>query len=268
MPHEYPPPGHVLRQLAVEVHPAGDGAVELRCPVHPGVLHPAGGVRCGVLATAADVAGGLLSARTVFPDWIATAALTLDQLRPTVDDGDLRLPTRVLRAGRSMAVLGFDVLDRLGTVGHGTMTFTRLARRDTNPELPGDGPRSGPATFAADPPAAEPLPALAGVRLVDIGVAELDLTDVVRNSLGSVQGGMLGLVAEMAAETAGASELGRAARTLDLGLDYVAVARQGPVRARAVVVRSSDDWARCRVEVVDTGQERLAVVAHATVVAV
>lgn len=265
MTSAYPPPGHVLRRLALEVEPAGDDAVRLTFPVWDGLLHPQGGVRAGVVVTAVDVAGGMLAARTVHPDWIATSGLSLDQRRPATT-GPVEVVARVLRAGRTAVVLDHDVHDAQGPVGTGTMTFTRLVRREGNPEIT-EGPTQGRAVFASDGPLPEPITQAVGLVVdPDAATASLELTDTVRNSLGSVQGGMLGLVAEAAAEAVGEQELGGRARTADLSLDYVAVAKQGPVRGVAEVIRATASSVRARVTVTDEGADRLAVIAHATVI--
>jgi acyl-coenzyme A thioesterase PaaI-like protein len=255
----------VLRRLRLEVEPVGESGARLTFPVWDGLLHPLGGVRTGVVVTAIDVAGGMLAARAAHPDWIATAGLSVDQSRP-VATGRAEVTVEVLRAGRTAVVLSHEVADGDGWVGAGTMTFTRLHRREGNPEVPAGLP-PGKAVFASDGPLPEPLTEAVGLRVDPAtATAELDLTDTVRNSLGSVQGGMLGLVAEAAAEAAGSAALGSPARVLDLALDYVAVARIGPVRAVAEVVRVDGPAARVRVRVDDIGADRLAVIAHAGVV--
>jgi acyl-coenzyme A thioesterase PaaI-like protein len=210
----------------------------------------------------------MLAARVVHPDWIATSGLSVDQARPAAASGEghVEIRVEVLRAGRTAVVLAHEVADGDGRVGSGTMTFTRLHRREGNPQVPADLPR-GKAVFASDGPLPEPVIEAVGLRVDQAAAtAELDLTDTVRNSLGSVQGGMLGLVAEAAAEAAGSSALRSPARVLDLALDYVAVARTGPVRAVAEVVRVDGPAARVRVRVDDVGAGRLAVIAHAGVV--
>lgn len=273
MPDEYPPPGHVLRQLALSIIPTGEGAAAVEFPVWPQLCHPAGGVRAGVLVTAIDVSGGVLTARAVHPDWIATSSLSMVQRRPATE-GTVRIDTRVLRAGRTAVVLGYEVADGRGPVAVGTMDFSRLHRREGNPDITAAGLQVEPTRFATDGPAPDdPIVDHVGLRrdVGAVGVAELDLTDRVRNSLGAVQGGMLGLVAEAAAESVGAAALGcPTARTVDLTLDYVAVANTGPVRGEAEVVRVDGaaplGAARCRVEITDLGSGRLVTVALATVV--
>jgi uncharacterized protein (TIGR00369 family) len=251
--------------MALEVVPVDEG-LRMRFPAWPALCHPDGGVRTGIVVTAADVVGGMMAARSAHPDWIATSGLNLDQRRPACG-GMVQVDCRVLRVGRTAVVLDHEVRDDKGEVGHGTMMFSRLVRRDHNPTMAEAA--AGPVRFATDGPVSdEPIADQVGVRNIEPGAVELDLTDVVRNSMGTVQGGMLALVSELAAESATAAQVGARARVLDLSLDYVHTAKVGPVRAVAEVVRLDGRTARLRVEVHDAGAERLSVIAHATAAAV
>jgi uncharacterized protein (TIGR00369 family) len=123
----------------------------------------------------------------------------------------------------------------------------------------------------APPPDGE-LPAFVewlGIRDVagaPAGVVELDAVDGVRNPWGIVHGGVTAALVDIASERAGASSLGvapDAVVTSDVALHFLSPARVGPVRASAVVVGERADGVVLRVEVRDTGLDRVA--AHAVV---
>jgi acyl-coenzyme A thioesterase PaaI-like protein len=91
------------------------------------------------------------------------------------------------------------------------------------------------------------------------GEVELPNTPYVHNSRGRINGGVLGMVFQGAAEAAVPGYAGS-----DLHIHYLAGARTGPVRTSTVVVREADDHVVCRVEAVDAGSDDR-VIAMATV---
>jgi acyl-coenzyme A thioesterase PaaI-like protein len=96
-----------------------------------------------------------------------------------------------------------------------------------------------------------------GLRIVAEG-AELDRTDYVRNSFGTINGGVLGfLVCAAAEEVSGLV-------AADLVLRYVGQTKVGPARATATVIRDGGDHVVCDVRVVDAGADGL-LLARATV---
>ena len=90
-----------------------------------------------------------------------------------------------------------------------------------------------------------PFPEFVGVRTVAPGVAEIDLVDFVKQASQSLQGGLFGLLAEVAAETL------THAPVLDLDIRYLSAVRVGPGRATAALL--GDDL--IRVELRDGGSD-------------
>jgi acyl-coenzyme A thioesterase PaaI-like protein len=107
----------------------------------------------------------------------------------------------------------------------------------------------------------EPLLERIGLAVVDAseGVVELPNSPYVQNSRGRINGGVLGMVFQGAAEATVPGYAGS-----DLHIHYLASARVGPVRTHTVVVRETDDHVVCRVVAMDAGADDL-VVAQATV---
>ena len=95
----------------------------------------------------------------------------------------------------------------------------------------------------------------AGIRVVDEsgGVAEIDNHDWVRNSFGSLNGGMAATLIEFAAERAACAADGGTWVASDLSVFYLAQSGPGPIRTQTRLLRSGGDHAVCRVSTVDTG---------------
>ena len=111
---------------------------------------------------------------------------------------------------------------------------------------------------------AAPLLDEIGFRVIDAGsgVVELAKSDYIRNSFGTINGGVMGMVMQGAAEAA-SEAFGRFVAT-DAQIHYLAQTRAGPLRTTTRVIRRAADHVVCRVRAVDSGNDDL-VVALATV---
>lgn len=230
--------------------------------VVPALRDPAGLVHAGAIATLVDVAGAEACVRAVRPDWVATASLVLHRLAP-VTGPRLEARPALLRRSRATVVVDVTVSDggdapvALATMGFAVVPAREGQRRigvgfdDRRTEFgrPGSG-------------LAAPLAERIGARRLDpaAGRLELALAPYVGNSLGALQGGMTALLVDLAAEAAGGAALGAPVATNDLALHYLALAREGPVRTQARVLRVGPDAALLRVEVREAS-ERLAAAA-------
>jgi acyl-coenzyme A thioesterase PaaI-like protein len=93
-----------------------------------------------------------------------------------------------------------------------------------------------------------------GARVISAGVAELDRVPYVMQPAGTIQGGAVALLVELAAESVAGAPV------TDLEIRYLAAYRVGPARATASVIAPG----LIRVEVHDVGRpDRLATVALA-----
>jgi uncharacterized protein (TIGR00369 family) len=254
-PPAYPPVRHLLRDLAIDVeHRHGDATSRAWLPVGPYMLDDQGSVRAGVLAIVVDVIGGGLSAWAAQPNWIATADLTLHLVRgstgPTV-----QADARVLRSGRTTVVIEVTLRDT-DVFGLATMTFSVLPRRDSNPTFVADGATSR-LTFANDESGfTDPVTDALGITVVDRarGAIELPVVDYARNSLGSLQGGVVALGIEYAAEQALRVACGAPVTVTDLQVTYLALVR-GTLRTDVDVLHAQADHGSAYVDVVDIGGE-------------
>jgi uncharacterized protein (TIGR00369 family) len=273
---EYPPHNHILRDLRVSLEFQAKGRAVIRAPVVPEICTQDGSLQIGAVATLIDVLGGALTVRAVHPDWIATASLSVHLTgNPTSDV--VAAAGSVIRAGRTMVIIDADIREEEGnpaestrSIGTAMMTFSRLPRREDTPELKLD--MDAPETFDFATEGAglsRPYRDAAGVRVLDAGagVAELEMKDYVRNSLQVLQGGMIAILADVAGEVAARNAAGKPLTTSDLAIHYLSQGKRGPFRTRTRVLRTTDDTALTRVEVIDRGvEDRVIAVAMNTAV--
>lgn len=85
------------------------------------------------------------------------------------------------------------------------------------------------------------------------GTAEVDLDPYLQNTLGALQGGVVAILAEAAAERLATAALGSAVRVRGLELQYLKLGRKGPIRARARELARTAAGLIVRVELDDRG---------------
>jgi uncharacterized protein (TIGR00369 family) len=272
----YPPEVHVLRDLELQVqHARGESRAWM--PVNEHMCNAAGRVRPGVLTVLIDAISGGLAASTAAPDWIATADLTLHVTQPLaapVDGAELEAVARVARAGRTTVVLETAVSSAGVPVAVSTLTFGVLPRREGNPVMPvrADVDDADTEGDAAGQPREMFVGAAGGftqnayesIGFVDHGDGNVELptSDYIVNSIGGVQGGVLGALVDAAA----CSALGPAFELVDLHLVYLALARRGPITTSTDVWIAGDDHATVSVDVHDLGVGRRTTVATGSAV--
>jgi uncharacterized protein (TIGR00369 family) len=248
----YPPPGHFLGDLGIDVEVVSDTQAVARARVTPFMTGPDGSVRAGVLATVVDVVAGMLGVHVLRPDWMATADLSLQLVTPTRGPS-IEARAELVRRGRTTMVveaLVFDVLDD-GTpvsgpggtsapVAWSTVTLAILpgGNRTATQELPADLPRH--LTIAGrglDRPVEETLGA------TELQAAEgrisLPVHPYLHNSIGAVQGGIMAILAELAGERALSAAAAGPMVVTSLQVAYLALGRVGPITTRATVLGGS-----------------------------
>ncbi len=252
----YPPDRHLLRDLRLSFeHGEDDDTSRAWLPVVPELCALDGSVRAGALATLVDVIGGGLAATVAHPDWIATADLTLHLVRAATQ-GTVEARARVVHAGRTTVVIEVALHDHRGEeMGIATMSFARLPRRDENPDITATR-APGPSTMALpESRLRAPLLAELEVRVIDPARGEIEapIGEWSRNSLGSMQGGVVATLIDAAAVVASGAEAGDPLVVADIQLTYLALARVGPVRSRVEVLAQAPGHVETRVELVDEG---------------
>jgi len=237
-------------------------------PVTDAVRDASGAAGLGYLVALVDVNAAMVALCAAHPDWTATADLMLHEAAPLVH-GPAVLESHLTRAGSRLIVVGIDIYDGDGVtdlddltdpisqrrVATGLVTFARVGAETSAASgvfdpLGGIGQRRH--IEPADGPPTEPLLERCGLIVIDgpAGVVELPNSPYVHNSRGRINGGVLGMVFQGAAEAAVPGFVAS-----DLHIHYLAGARTGPVRTSTVVVRDADDHVVCRVEAVDAGAD-------------
>jgi uncharacterized protein (TIGR00369 family) len=255
----YPPDRHVLRDLRLWIE-RGEGVPRAGLELLPGLCGPGGEVRAGVLATLADVAAAELAVQSVRPEWVATSGIVLHRLRRARGER-LEARSELVNRTRTKLVLEVTFADGAGDpLALATLGFALLPAREGQRRM-GVGAEAARTEFARPGSGLdEPLAGKIGARCLDAsaGRFELELVPYVGNSLGALQGGVAALVVDLAAEAAGGAALGASCATRDLALDYLALAREGPVATSARVLRVGAGEALLRVEVRDGAGRRTA----------
>ncbi|MGD0393301.1 MAG: PaaI family thioesterase [Acidimicrobiales bacterium] len=246
----YPPSRHFLTDLGMEAEVTSESSAKVRIPVTPYVTGPDGGVRAGVLATLVDVVGGAAALRSLHPDWMATADLALQVVRPAVGPY-VEARATVLRRGRTTLVveaLVFDVehdgADAAGDGSEGagsplawaSMTFAVLPGRDTNPMQ--DASSDLPVRWALTGSGLEgPVDDVLSISVDDAasGLVSLPIRPYLRNSFGAVQGGVMATLGEVACVEMLGADVGFEGVPVvtDLQVAYLSLGRVGPIVSRS-----------------------------------
>ena len=212
-------------------------------------------LRASVVAFLVDAAAGLLVDSD--PEaWTFTSDLSL-RLPAAPAPARLDAFTTVLRGGRRSVTADVALVDDTGSPwGWSTIGFTRLARRPDDPEKPIIDLREASAIWEQIPPLDEPLREAAGVRVLDAseGRVEIGLRPDLANPAGALQGAIVALLAEVAAEELATHDAGAPRMVTELDLRFLGQGRGGPVRTQAWCVGPPTDGV-VRVELRDAGAD-------------
>lgn len=211
-----------------------------------------GQLRAAVVAAAVDLVGSFFTREATGIDVISTTDLSIRMPRPG-PPAALRTRGRLLRRGRTGVTTGVELVCGDGVWAYGETTFARQPRAPEVRITPAD--LALPETFAHHP-LTRPLEDEVGVEVVDAerGEVELVLRPQVLNREATLQGALVALLVERAAESIGESRLGGDWRVTELDLRYLSTAKRGPVRSRAEFIGEPGDG-MLRVELRDTGRE-------------
>ena len=84
---------------------------------------------------------------------------------------------------------------------------------------------------------------------------EMDIHDDIRGPVGSLEGGVVSTLADVAGASAGALAMKSMVATADMTIHFLAPGRVGPVRATGVPLRVGTDLTVVEVKVIDTGKD-------------
>ena len=229
-------------------------------PVLDDLRDEGGALRMGALATFIDVAAGTFCHEQVRPDWLATTDMNIHLRRPALGT-EVGCSTTTVRAGKKNILSSTVVFDEGGEVARGRVTYTRLRRRDDNPDV-GRTSRVGMRLHYVEEPDLESeierpnLDDYLKLQVVPDELAiELDHHPRIHNSFGSLQGGAAATLAERLGMVAAERRFGAPARVTDLHILYLGQTRAGPFRITGEVLRDDADSVTCEVDIRDAGND-------------
>lgn len=228
-----------------------------RLDVFPHVCHR-GQVRPSVLMLLVDMVAGLLDDVDDPEAWHFTTDFSMRTVPGPLPQVVIGEASR-LRLGATMSITETRMVDQDGRlVAHSHIGFAR------KPLRPGDPPKPLVQDFrerVVPPPIDRPLVEAAGIEVVDAahGRLTVDLTDDLKQPAGMMQGAMVALMGEVAAETLAEHHLGTPHVVADLDIRYLVGGRDGPMTTEAAWIGDpSTGWVDVRLR--DEGRDRLTTV--------
>jgi acyl-coenzyme A thioesterase PaaI-like protein len=222
-----------------------------------------GAVRISVLALMIDVVAGIIVDDD--PDvWTFTSDMSV-RMRPLPAPESIHTRTTILRRGQRSAAAMVDLVSGQGEpVATGAIGFAKVRRRESDPFKPGGSLERITVMFDGSRVLTRPLREEAGIDVLEpmLGALEMELTPGLLNPAGTLQGAMVALLAESAAEELASSRFDIPVVVTDLDLRYLAQTGAGPVRTRCHLLGDRPD-APMQVELFDTSSDRLTTLAYA-----
>lgn len=265
---DYPPEHHILRDLKLESERPERGRALSLVPLSPAVLSPSGIARLGIIGVTVDAAGALTALVEALPDRIATQDLSYTA-SGHARQGPLIVSCRLLRAGQRLITVAATLADGCGNddpdqatpVGEAILSFSLIPNRPGNDDLshlhePVIERRT--MAMAASGFGDTSLWEAIGLDVVDAaaGVVQVPMTDYVRNSFGTINGGVMIMAAEAAAELAAQHALGAPVAAMSLNYRFLDQTRIGPAQTQTTVLRHGDQGAVAIVRLIDTQRDR------------
>jgi acyl-coenzyme A thioesterase PaaI-like protein len=230
--------------------------------IRPEQLHH-GVLRLSVLTFIVDVSAGVTL--DTDPDfWTFTTDLSLRMLAVPAPD-TVTASTEILRRGRRSAHGLVEVVDEdQRLLAAGAIGFAHVPRKVDDPPKPQASPQMIAERFRGLGRLTSPLRDEAGIVAIDPahGVVEIEVRPEVCNPAGTLQGAMVALVAEAAAEDLVGAMAGHPVVVTELDIRYLAQANVGPVRTQCRLLGTRPDDP-VEVRLVDTGTGRLSTLVYA-----
>jgi uncharacterized protein (TIGR00369 family) len=216
----------------------------------PGTDYP----HIAVLLTLSDMVTGMLAMATTSPRVAVTADLRTRLYRAPAH-GEYTIDGRILRTGSSLTV----VEAMLTAVGDDSPFAVTLGSFLASPRpvdvVPDMVESSGIREWPERPTLAVPFTELVGLQVVEPGVTEVALRPDLTNATATLQGGIVALLGETAAQTLASEKSGETFVVDDIDVRYLRAARVGPARATATLHQLDNELAAATVEVRDTGMD-------------
>jgi acyl-coenzyme A thioesterase PaaI-like protein len=239
--------------------------LELR-PQEEALLH--GIVRASVLSFVIDVVAGI----PLDQDgdmWTLTSDMTV-RMRPIPAPERIDATSTMLRQSRRSATSLVELkTDEGAPIATGAIGFTKVPRKATDPPKPNVPIGQTPVIFRDPTPLARPLREEAGIEVIDAaeGFVQVEVTPDLRNPAGTLQGAMVALLAEAAAEDLMATRFELPFVVTELDLRYLRKAQVGPVRTRSRLLGTGPD-APIQIELIDLSTDEITTLVYARAVTV
>ncbi len=244
-----------------------DGELRLDLLTTPETLH-LGVVRASVLAFVVDAVAGITLDQD--PDmWAFTSDLSV-RMRPEPAPGRIEAVNTIVRRGRRSATCQVELTADDGRpVATGAIGFVSVPRKEGDPPKFLLRPDQAPDLFDGTGSLTRPLREEAGIEVIDAeeGVVEVEVTPALQNPAGTLQGAMVALVAEAAAEDLVTTRSGSPALVVDLDLRYLGKTTVGPVRTRSRLL-GEGPGAPIEIRLVDRSTDELTTLVYARTVPV
>ena len=266
----YPPDKHFLRDLDSQTWQVTVDRALMSAPLTDGYRNSAGSAALGFLAALVDIAAAPVALIAGAPDWTATQDMSL-HAAGWLTEGPAVVDARLERVGRNTVIVSVDVYDGKGVTdpdeqlaaiesgaltlaGKGLLTFARIPRSASASATIFD-----PASMVGQKRSMPPEEPVVGTMLDRIGlrivdpdgaVVEIDHSEYVRNSFGTINGGVLGAVFQAAAEAARPGLV-----ATDLQIHYLSQVQVGPARTSGTVSRDMAGHSIVSLRAVDAGKD-------------
>jgi acyl-coenzyme A thioesterase PaaI-like protein len=240
---------------------AGGLVLELR-PQRETLHH--GIVRASVLAFAIDVVAGIPLDQDA-GTWTLTSDMSV-RMRPVPAPERIDATNSILRQGRRSSTCLVELRSERGEpVAAGAIGFANIPRKETDPPKPNVPIGQIPLLFRDTATLTRPLREEAGIEVIDPaeGVVQVEVTPELRNPAGTLQGAMVALLAEAAAEDLLATRFELPVVVTGLDLRYLRKAQVGPVRTRCSLLGTGPD-APVQVELIDTSTDQITTLVYAS----
>ncbi len=243
----------------------GDLILELT-PQEEGLHH--GIVRASVLSFVVDVVAGIPLDQDASV-WTLTTDMSV-RMRPIPAPDRIDATSRIVRQGGRSATCLVELKTNAGIpIATGAIGFAKVPRKPTDPAKPNVPLGQTPLIFHHSATLSRPLREEAGIEVVDAaeGIVQVEVTADLRNPAGTLQGAMVALVAESAAEDLLATRFDSPVVVVDLDLRYLRKTQAGPVRTRSRLL-GTGPGAPVQIELIDTSTGEITTLVYARGVAV
>jgi len=225
-------------------------------------------VRASVLSFVIDVVAGIPLDQDA-DVWTLTSDMSV-RMRPVPAPERIDATSTILRQGRRSATSLVELkTDQGAPIATGAIGFAKVARKATDPPKPNVPLGQVPLIFRDPTTLTRPLREEAGIQVIDAadGIVQVEVTPALQNPAGTLQGAMVALLAEAAAEELMETRFDSGFVVTGLDLRYLRKTQVGPVRTRSSLLGTGPE-APVQVELIDTSADEITTLVYATAVGV